>query len=227
VTEWTTAAGLLGTVALYAACKWGYRRKPIIWLSPVVVTPLILIVWLKGWGIPYTSYHQGAKWLTDLLQPATVAFAVPMYRYLPLLKKHRRVIITSVGFGSFIAIISTLCLSAFVGIDRMITLSLVPRSVTTPIAMEAAKIVGGAPSLTAAFVIVTGVIGYVSAPFLIRLLRIRDPIAKGVMIGTAAHGIGTSKAFELDEQVGTVSSLSLIVAGLVTVAMVQVGKGWF
>ncbi|WP_335342368.1 LrgB family protein [Polycladomyces zharkentensis] len=227
MTGWTTAAGLLGTVTLYAVCKWVHRRLPIIWLSPVVVTPIILIAWLKGWRIPYSQYHQGAKWLTDLLQPATVAFAVPMYRYLPILKKHGRVIITSVGAGSFVAIISTLCLSAAVGTDRLITLSLIPRSVTTPIAMEAAKIVGGIPALTAAFVIVTGVFGYVSAPFLIRLLHIRTPIAQGVMIGTAAHGIGTSKAFELDEQVGTVSSLSLIVAGLVTVAMVQMGKGWF
>jgi predicted murein hydrolase (TIGR00659 family) len=227
VTGWTTTAGLLGTVALYAVCKWGYHRKPIIWLSPVVVTPLILIVWLKGWGIPYAQYHQGTKWLTDLLQPATVAFAVPMYRYLPILKKHGRVIVTSVGVGTFAAIISTLYLSVVVRIDRMITLSLIPRSVTTPIAMEAAKIVGGVPSLTAAFVSVTGVIGYVSAPYLIRLLHIRNPIAQGVMIGTAAHGIGTSKAFELHEQVGTVSSLSMIVAGLVTVAMLQIGKGWF
>lgn len=126
MTDWTTAAGLLGTVALYAVCKWGYRRKPIIWLSPVVVTPLILIVWLKGWGIPYAQYHQGTKWLTDLLQPATVAFAVPMYRYLPILKKHGRVIITSVGVGTFAAIISTLYLSVVVRIDRMITLSLIP-----------------------------------------------------------------------------------------------------
>jgi predicted murein hydrolase (TIGR00659 family) len=221
------ATSLLGTVALYAVCKWGYRRKPVIWLSPVIVTPLILISWLKGWGIPYTHYHLGAKWLTELLQPATVAFAVPMYRYLPLLKKHGRVIITSVVFGSFVAIVTTVFLSAVAQLNRFITMSLIPRSVTTPIAMEAARMVGGEPSLTAAFVIVTGVIGNVSAPFLIRLLHIQNPIAQGVMIGTAAHGIGTSKAFEIGEQVGTISSLSMIIAGVVTAVMVQMGKGWF
>lgn len=151
-----------------------------------------------------------------MLQPATIAFAVPLYKHYPLLKKHAAQIMISVVSGSAVAVISSAVLALLLHTDQQVLYSLLPRSITTPIAMNVSQMIGGVPSITAVLVLMTGVLGSIIGPYIIAYLRISDDIARGVLLGTSAHGAGTSKAFEISPISGTVSSISMIVAALVT-----------
>ncbi|TCS93495.1 LrgB family protein [Hazenella coriacea] len=215
--EWIA---LLVTIVIYMICKKIYQKKPRIWLSPILVVPILLVGMLLLFHIPYASYESGTQWLQQLLGPATVAFAIPMYKYANLLKKHRKVIILSVGFGSLLAIISTFLFAKGLGIHSEIITSLIPRSITTPIAIHVSQAIKGIPTMTAVFVIMTGMMGTVMGTWIIRLGRIRHPLAKGIMFGMGAHGTGTSKAFELGDVEGTFSSLAMIVAAGITIGWV-------
>lgn len=210
---------LILTIGLYVGAKWCYKAKPKVYLSPLIVTPLLLIAFLLLTHISYESYNSGAKWLTDLLQPATIAFAVPLYKYFHLLKKYATEILVSVLCGSFVAILSSLFIAKGLHLNTQIVNSLIPRSVTTPIAMGVSENIGGVPTITAVFVIMTGLLGAIIGPIIIRLLRIENDIAKGALLGTAAHAAGTSKAFECSSTAGTISSLSMIIAALITICI--------
>ncbi|BAU26326.1 putative murein hydrolase (TIGR00659 family) [Aneurinibacillus soli] len=207
------------TIMLYVGAKWCYQHKPKVYLSPLLITPLLIIAFLLWTHISYDSYNTGAKWLSDMLQPATIAFAVPLYKYFNLLKKHATEIIVSVLSGSVVAIISSMLIAEGLHLNTQIVNSLIPRSVTTPIAMGVSTSIGGVPTITAVFVIMTGLLGAVIGPVLIRLLRIENAIAQGALLGTAAHGAGTSKAFEFSSIAGTISSLSMIIAALITLCV--------
>lgn len=210
---------LILTVGLYFGAKWCYARKPKVYLSPLLTTPLLIVAVLLCTGISYEAYNTGAQWLSDMLQPATIAFAVPLYKYFNILKKHATEIIVSVLSGSLVAILSSLAIAKGLHLQQQIVDSLVPRSVTTPIAMGVSESIGGVPTITAVFVIMTGLLGAVIGPVIIRMLRIENEIAQGVLLGTAAHGAGTSKAFECSAVAGTISSLSMILAALVTLCV--------
>ncbi|WP_223067362.1 CidB/LrgB family autolysis modulator [Paenibacillus caui] len=213
---------LLFTLAVYWVCKRVYKMKPRIYLSPLIITPLVLVLCLLASKISYSSYNQGGKLLTDLLQPATVAFAVPLYKYFNVLKKHAVEILVSVLSGSIAAIISSAFLARWMHLDESLINSLIPRSVTTPIAMSVSQVIGGVPSMTAVFVIITGILGTILGPIIVKLFRIESEIARGVLLGTSAHGTGTSKAFELSSLTGTISSISMILAALITLGIAPV-----
>lgn len=206
------------TIGIYWLVKRLYRAKPILLFSPLLVTPIVLVCLLIWLHIPYESYNTGAKWLSYMLQPATVAFAVPLYKHFSLLKKNASQIIVSVLAGSAVAVVSSAMLSEVLRIDKQVEYSLIPRSVTTPIAMDVSRMIGGVPSITAVLVLATGLFGSLIGPSIIRYLRIQDDIARGVMLGTSAHGAGTSKAFEFSPVSGTVSSVSMILAAVATLA---------
>lgn len=210
---------LIFTMSLYWGAKWCYKHKPKVYLSPLLTTPLFIVAFLFWTHISYESYNTGAKWLSNMLEPATIAFAVPLYKYFNILKKHATEIIVSVLSGSVVAIVSSLCVAKVLHLNTQIVNSLIPRSVTTPIAMDVSESIGGIPTITAVFVIMTGLLGTVIGPIIIRLLRIENEIARGVLLGTGAHGAGTSKAFELSSITGTISSLSMIMAALITLCM--------
>ncbi|WP_027417654.1 CidB/LrgB family autolysis modulator [Aneurinibacillus terranovensis] len=207
---------LVLTVLAYWAAKKLYRFKNIVVLSPLLVTPLLLILFLSVSHISYGTYNSGAKWLTAMLQPATVAFAIPLYKYFQLLKRHAVEILISVVFGSCIAILSSVVLAGFVHLNPQMVDSILPRSITTPIAMNVSQTLGGIPTMTAVFVILTGICGMVIGPFVIRFLQIRNSIARGVLLGMGAHGAGTSKALELGSIEGAIASLAMIIASIVT-----------
>ncbi|MCM3592311.1 CidB/LrgB family autolysis modulator [Brevibacillus borstelensis] len=210
---------LILTIVLYWGAKRCYRLKPKVYLSPLLTAPLLIVALLVWTDTPYDSYQAGAKWLSDMLEPATIAFAVPLYKYFHILKKHAAEIIVSVLSGSVAAIVSSLFIARLLHLNMQIVDSLIPRSVTTPIAMGVSASIGGVPAITAVFVIMTGLLGSVIGPMVIRLLRIENDIARGVLLGTAAHGAGTSKAFEFSPITGTISSLSMILAALMTLGV--------
>lgn len=207
------------TVLLYVGAKWCYRRNPKVYLSPLVTTPMLITALLLVARIPYDTYNGGAKWLSIMLQPATIAFAVPLYKNRAVLKKHSLEIVASVLFGSIVAIVSSALLAEELHINAQIVNSLIPRSVTTPIAMEISQMVGGIPSVTAVFVIITGLLGPLLGPLVLRTCKIENEIARGVLFGTGAHVVGTAKAFEFGCATGTSSSLAMILAAIFTVCI--------
>lgn len=217
---WIVAVvSLLGTIAIFYGSKFIYMKYSKVWLTPMILTPIIVIVILLVTGTSYEKYNVGGRILSNLLGPATVAFAVPIYKNIALLKKHAIEIVVSITVGSVVAITSSFLLALLVGLNDELTHSLVPRSVTTPIAMDISTMIGGSPTLTAIFVMTTGILGGLLAPLLIRICHFNTPSAKGLMLGMGAHGTGTSKAFEYGELEGTFSSLAMVVAALISIAL--------
>ena len=210
---------LLATIIVFAVNKKLYNKLGKSLLTPLLITPLVLIGILLLTGLPYETYNEGGQWLTKLLGPATVAFAVPIYKNLPLLKKNAAQILVSMLSGSAVAIVSSFIFAGLLGLSHVVMNSLVPRSITTPIAMDISTMIGGTPTLTAVFVIVTGVLGSILGPQMIRILSIKTPSSRGLLLGMGAHGAGTSKAFEFGEVEGTFSSLAMIVAGLISIVL--------
>lgn len=210
---------LLGTVAIFNICKMFYKKYKKEWLTPMLITPLVIIGILLLTGVSYKSYNAGANVLTNLLGPATVAFAVPIYKNVNLLKKHAFEIFISIAVGSAVAIVSSFMMALLVGLNDELVHSLVPRSVTTPIAMDISNMIGGSPTLTAVFVMTTGILGSLLAPIVIKICRFHRPSSRGLMLGMGAHGTGTSKAFEFGELEGTFASLAMIVAALISIVL--------
>lgn len=209
-------AGFIVTVVFYVLAKRLYRLKKHMLLTPLLVTPIALAVLLIVSGTSFDAYNEGAHWLSDMLQPATIAFAIPLSRHFDLIKKHAVQILVSVFTGSVIAVVSSLTLAKALQLNEQLLNSLLPHSATTPIAIGVSESIGGIPTLTAVAVVATGLFGSIIGPSVIRLLKIRNDIAKGVLLGTSAHGAGTSKAFELSGVSGTVSSISMILAAITT-----------
>lgn len=210
---------IAATVIIFYISKKIYVKHAKAWLTPMIVTPAILIAGLLLFHIPYETYNSGGQFLTKLLGPATVAFAVPIYKNIKLLKAHALEIFVSIAVGSATAITTTFLLAVLIGLDHQMVFSLVPRSVTTPIAMDISDIIGGAPTLTAVFVMTTGILGNMVAPSIIRLCHFKSASAKGLMLGMGAHGTGTSRAFEFGELEGTFSSLAMVIAALLSIIL--------
>lgn len=217
---------LLMTILVYLISKKVYAVKKKIWLSPLLVSPVFLIVLLLISKIPYHTYEIGAGKLSYLLGTSTVAFAVPIYKHSALLKKHALKLFASLASGSLFALVTSGMIAWMIQLQPNMILSLLPRSITTPIAMELSNTIGGNPSLTAVFVIITGLIGSTLGPVIIRWAKVKAPISHGMMLGMGAHGTGTSKAFELGELEGTFSSLSMIVGALITIVFMQLSLPW-
>lgn len=212
----TAAASFLATVILYIAAKRLYRYKPVLLLSPIIVTPAALVLLLLLTGTPFESYNAGAHWLSDMLQPATIAFAVPLSKHFALIKKHAAEILVSVFAGSGVAVASSIWMAQVMQLNEQLVFSLLPHSITTPIAMSVSQSIGGIPTITAVAVMLTGIFGSIAGPYVIRMCKIHGDIARGVLLGTGAHGAGTSKAFEFSSVSGTVSSISMILAAVIT-----------
>ncbi len=213
---------LVLTLLIYSLSKRLYQARPRVYLSPLLVTPIVLIAGLMWTNIPYESYNSGGQWLSDMLQPATIAFAIPLYKYYNVLKKHAAVILISVLSGSIVAMLSSALLAEWMRLDHQLVSSLIPRSVTAPIAMSVSQAIGGVPNITAVFAVITGLLGSIIGPFVLKWFRIENEIARGVLLGTGAHGTGTSKAFEFSSLTGTISSISMILAALFTLGAAPV-----
>lgn len=219
--EETPLLWLALTLCVFWLAQQLYRRLgefPL--LNPVLVSVIVLVVILAATGTPYSDYFDGAQFIHFLLGPATVALAVPLASQAAELRRYWLPITLALTAGSVTAVTSAMALGWALGLDSQTLLSMLPKSVTTPIAMGVAEQIGGLPSLTAVLVILTGITGAVIGIPLLRILGLRDPVAKGFAMGVAAHGIGTARAFEHSERAGAYSGLGMGLNGALTALLV-------
>ncbi|KEA54330.1 MULTISPECIES: LrgB family protein [Mangrovibacter] len=208
---------LVATVVLYMANKRLYRKWHKLPLMPLVMTPVLLVAILVAGHISYQRYMLETHWLLWLLGPATMAFAVPVYENRALIKRHWMSLSAGVITATLVAVTSSVWLARLFTLPDEVQRSLAVRSVTTPFALAAAKPLGGQPDLVALFVVITGVFGMAIGDVLFLRLAIREGMAKGAGFGAASHGAGTARSYELGPQEGMVSSLVMMLAGIIMV----------
>ena len=190
--------------------------------NPLLFSIIFIIAFLSIFRIEYEDYNNGAKYLSYFLTPATVCLAIPLYQQLELLKKNIKAVLIGISTGVLTSLGSVLALSYLFQLTHEQYVTLLPKSITTAIGIGISEELGGLPTITAAVIIVTGVLGNILAESVCKLFKIKEPIAVGLAIGTSSHAIGTSKALELGEVQGAMSSLSIAVAGLLTVIAASV-----
>jgi len=213
--------GLTITLLAYQGAFALYRRSgnnPLV--NPVLIAVLILVLFLTLTVTSYETYFAGAQFVHFLLGPATVALAIPLYTQLQRVRSMLLPVLAGLLAGSLTAIISAVLVARAFGGSSATQLSLAPKSVTTPIAMGVAERIGGIPSLTAVLVIVTGILGAVGARFVFDAMNVRDPAIRGFAIGMASHGIGTARAFQVNEQSGAFAALAMGMNGALTAVLV-------
>jgi predicted murein hydrolase (TIGR00659 family) len=220
MTELLTGSGFFAiglTVAAFCvgqACqkKW---KKAIF--NPILIGAalVMLILWLLD--VPVAQYQADCAPLTYLLTPATICLAIGFYQQLQRLKRHLPAILVGVVGGTLSSLLSVWLMAKWFGFQDALTVSLLPKSVTSAIGVALSEQAGGIGALTTAVIIITGIFGNVCGPLLIKVFRLEDPVSQGVAFGTASHVVGTSRAAEISPLVGAVSSLSLTLAGLITV----------
>ena len=221
---WSTPLpGILLTIVTYALCMRLQRRAHGHALAnPVAVSIVVLVIVLKVTRLPYATYFASARLLHYLLGPATVALAIPLAKELPRLRRLLWPLIAGLLAGNLSAACSAILLAKILGASRSVTLSLAPKSVTTPIAMGISEKIGGLPSLTAVLVIITGVIGAVLGPWVLDRLRIEDPTLRGTAMGVSAHGLGTASIYQESSEAGAASGLAMGLSGLITALILPV-----
>ena len=190
--------------------KWSF-------LNPLLIAIILVIVFLLAFHVDYDSFYSGARYISWFLTPATVSLAVPLYLQLERLKKNIKAILISIFVGSVASMGSVLALSCLFHLTHEQYVTFLPKSITTAIGMGVSEEMGGIAAITVATIIVTGIFGNIVGEAFFRLLRITDDIAIGLALGTGAHAIGTSKAMEISEVAGAMSSLSIVTAGIITV----------
>ncbi len=218
--ELLTTSTFFGVMVSILAYEFGLalkKRFPVALCNPLLVSIVVVIVILAGFDIDYEAYESGAKLLGYLLTPATVCLAVPLYEQLSLLKKHVAAIMAGLVSGVLTSLVSIFAMAVIFGLNHEQYVTLLPKSITTAIGMGISEELGGIVTVTVAVIIVTGILGNVIGEQVLRVFRIEERIAKGVALGSASHAIGTAKAMELGEIEGAMSSLSIAVAGLLTV----------
>lgn len=186
--------------------------------NPLLIAVLLVIAILSALDIDYSAYNQSAKLLSALLTPSTICLAVPLYEQLALLKRHKNAILVGILSGVITSLVVVLVLCLVFRLDHQAYVTLLPKSITSAIGMGVSEELGGYVSITVAVIILTGILGNVTAEAVCRLFRITEPIARGVAIGTSSHAVGTARAMELGKIEGAMSSLSIVVSGLMTVA---------
>jgi predicted murein hydrolase (TIGR00659 family) len=212
----------LATILFYLLSKRLHRRWPRWWLMPLAVAPALLMLAAIMLHESYRDYIRGTHWLVALLGPATVAFAVPIYEQRGLIRRRWPLLMIGMVMGSLTAIASSWALAYVLGVDGPLRLSLLPRSISTPFAMEVSGEIGGIPDLTAVFVVLTGVIGAALGDVVLARLPLRSRIAKGALFGIGAHGAGTARAHQIGREEGAVAGLVMVLVGLMNVAVAPV-----
>lgn len=204
------------TLAVFCGAQWLQRKTGWILLNPVLLAIALIILILKAGNISYEAYEEGGRYIAFFLKPAIVALAVPLYRQLEQIKKQAIPILASQLVACVTGILSALIIAQMLGAPQQIGISLSPKSVTTPIAMEIARVLGGIPALTAIIVIVTGIFGAIVGMAFLKLVRVKSPIAQGLAMGAAAHAMGTAQVMKKTPRIGAYASVGLIVNGILT-----------
>lgn len=214
------------TVVAYAAADALHRRTRLALLHPVAAAVGAIVAILTATGTGYATYFEGAQFVHFLLGPAVVALAVPLHRELGRVRARARSLAAALAAGSATAAITAILVARALGGSRATVLSLAPKSATAPVAMGIAEKLGGLPSLTAALVILTGLLGVIAGPALLRVAGVRDPAAAGFALGVTSHGLGTARAFQLGERAGAFAALGMGLNALLTALLVPALARW-
>ncbi len=228
MSEFLTTSAYFGVSVSLLAYYGGVvlqRKTKLAFFNPLLLSIVMTVLVLVVGKIPYPTYNEGAKYLSYLLTPATVCLAVPLYEKLKLLRDNWKAILLGILSGVLTSLLCVLVMAFAFGFTHEEYVTFLPKSITTAIGMGVAEELGGYGTLAASVIIVTGVIGNMIAPAFLKLARITDPVAKGIGIGSASHAVGTAKAMELGETEGAMSSLSIVVSGLLTVIGASIFAG--
>jgi predicted murein hydrolase (TIGR00659 family) len=207
---------LVFTIIIYWVSKRLYRFFPRVYFTPLLVAPVVVIASMAASGATFAQYDEGAGWLTKLVEPATIALAITLYRHMDILKKNVWAIAISVSAGAVTAIVTSAGLALGLGLDTVVMESLAPRSATTPIAIAVSDSIGGVPTITAVATLITGLIGLMAGPLVVKWCSIKSSVARGILFGTSAHSAGISKALEYDMATGSVASIAMMATAFVT-----------
>ena len=209
--------GVVLSLVAYEAGVQLKKRINFILFNPLLLAIAITIVILLTCHVDYDTYYEGAKYLSYLLTPATVCLAIPLYQQMELLKGNWKAIVVGICTGVLTSLTSVLVFSLVAGLNHKQYVTMLPKSITTAIGMGVSEELGGYVTITVSVIVITGLFGNMIADTICKVFRIEEPIAKGIAIGSSAHAMGTSKAMEMGEIEGAMSSLSIAVAGLLTV----------
>ncbi len=194
--------------------------------NPLLIAIIVTVLVLLGCNVDYETYNVGAKYLSWFLTPATVCLAIPLYEEWELLKNNAKAVLLGVLAGVITSLLTVFVLAKLMGLSHENYVTLLPKSITTAIGMGVSEELGGYVTITVAVIVITGVIGNIIGVWICKIFRIHEPISKGLAFGTAAHAIGTAKAMELGDVEGAMSSLSIAVAGVLTVLLASVFAGF-
>lgn len=214
--------GAVISLAAYFAGMYLKKKWNRSFLNPLLISIIITIIFVIVCKIDYNTYYEGAKYISYLLTPATVCLAIPLYEQFQILKNNWKAIIAGVTAGAITSLTTVLVLALLFRFSHEEYVTFLPKSITTAIGMAVSEEQGGYVAVTVAVIIVTGILGNVFGDLILKIFRIEEPIAKGIALGTASHAIGTSKAMELGEIEGALSSLAVVVAGILTVVGVSI-----
>lgn len=209
--------GILLSIVAFLIGTWIRKKTGLVYCNPLIIAIILVIGFLLIFQIPYEAYDQGGSVINMLLAPATACLAVSIYSRIQMLKEHWLPILVGCTVGSLTSMLSVYGMCRFFHLDEQITYALIPKSVTTPIAISIAGAHDGFVPITVVAVLVTGILGSIMAPFLIRLFRVKDSMTAGIAIGSCSHAVGTSKALELGETEGAMSGLAIGICGMITV----------
>ena len=209
--------GIAISILAFAIGIWVQKKTGLIICNPLIIAIVLVSGVLLIFKIPYEHYNEGGSIINMFLAPATSCLAVSIYTRVELLKKNWLPILVGCTAGSLTSMGSVLLLCRLFGLDETMTVSLLPKSVTTPVAVSISESHGGLVPITVVAVIITGILGSILAPWLIRIFRVKDSVAAGLAIGACSHAMGTSKAVELGETEGAMSGLAIGICGIVTV----------
>ena len=204
------------TFGVFFLAKLLQKKTGLMLLNPILLTIAALIVFLKLTGVSYEAYSEGGRLIEFWLKPAVVALGVPLYLQLEMIRKQLLPILLSQLAGCIVGVVSVVLIAKAMGASEEIIYSLAPKSVTTPIAMEVTKSLGGIPSLTAAVVVCVGLVGGIVGMKAMKATHIGSPMAQGLSLGTAAHAVGTSTAMDISRKYGAFASLGLTLNGILT-----------
>ncbi len=218
----TVFFGIFITLISYPAGLWIKRRTKLALANPLLMAVIMIILFLLIFNVDYETYEKGADYISIFLTPATVSLAVPLYRRIELLRSYPKAIFAGIAAGVLTAMVSIFVMSLAFGLNHQEYVTLLPKSITTAIALGVSEKMGGIIGITVVAVSITGILGNIAAETILKIFKIDEPIAKGLAIGTGAHALGTSRAMEIGEIEGAMSSLSIVVAGIMTVIAVSV-----
>ena len=215
--ETSVFAGVTVSLIAYFVGMFLKKKLKLAIFNPLLVSIIFTIIVLVISKVDYKVYNEGAKYLSWFLTPATVCLAIPLYEQWQLLKKNYKAVIVGITSGVLTSLLTVFVLSLVMNLDHAQYVTLLPKSITTAIGMGLSEELGGYVTITVAVIVITGVLGNIFGEVICKLFRIEEPIAKGLALGSASHAIGTAKAMEMGEIEGTMSSLSIAVAGILTV----------